>query len=110
RTARRAQLVLHFAPVEPGNAPAGVVDPRRRGRRDGEELGYADPAPVPGDLALNGVARRSDAEALAKLPHSRDQIAQHAGLRAPPAPGRGLRPRASRTSGSCSAPPGPKRP
>src|SRR5207302_10036798 len=32
-------------------------------------------SPVPGDLALNGDARRGDAEALAKLPHSRDQIA-----------------------------------
>src|SRR6267143_1771136 len=55
RTARRAQLLLHFAAVEAGEAPPGVVDPCRRGRRDAEG--------------------RGDAEALAKLPHSREQIA-----------------------------------
>src|SRR5438309_2105495 len=76
RTARRAQLFLHFAAVEAGKAPPGVVDPCGRGRRDAEQHGDADPAPVPGDLALNGDARRSDAEALAELPHSRDQLAQ----------------------------------
>src|SRR5687767_1276188 len=63
--ARGLQLGHHFAAIETGEAPAGVVDPGSGGAGDTEQDRDARPAPVPRDLRLHFDARRGDPEPLA---------------------------------------------
>src|SRR4051794_10827530 len=71
--ARRVQLAtdatelhLHLAAIEAGEAPAGVVNPGRRGGRNAKQHRDADPAPIPRQRTVNFDTRRGDAEAAAQ--------------------------------------------
>src|SRR5438477_6939793 len=72
---RHRELALDLALIEAGEAPAGVVDPRRGGGRDGEQQREAEPPPVPRQVRIHRNARRRDAEALADLEPSAGDVA-----------------------------------
>src|SRR6185503_3876025 len=105
--ARGRELLLDLAAIESGEAPARVVHPGGERRRKREQHRDADPAQVPGHVRAHEHLRRGDAESLTQLPEA---IRHRDRARELPRPGRCPSPLAGRTSGSCSAPPGRRRP
>src|ERR1017187_8039402 len=65
-----------LAAVESGEAPAGIVHPRRQGERTGQPRDHAHHPPLPGDMGRYRHARRRNAETLADF---LQQLRRHRG-------------------------------